>query len=372
MRAPPVRKSLLLLFLLACSKAPPRPTPVQQAEGLYLRATAEYLRGDFERALASFNEVKALDPRNPRLPAALGEAHLSMGRLSEAEKDFHEASERDPKRAAIWSRLGFIQSQLGERPEATRSLARALALNPMDFHALEEQGELEAKEGHEDPAVADLLKSAAVGPERERARLYLRGAELLRKKFRDDDALTLLQRAVEAGVASPELLAQTGELLVRQGKLEEASAAYRSAARAGPRDPAYWELVGEIESQRGRAANAREAYRESLRIQNRSAVHVALARLDLKQQDRAAALAELQLALGSASGDDPRDTRELADLLVVLGRKPDALRLYTLLASEPDSAKDAALQRVTATLARELGEAATVKAACARVEGRCP
>ena len=131
-----------------------------------------------------------------------------------------------------------------------------------------------------------------------------------------------------------------------------------------------WELVGRIYASQGKSADALAAFRESLKVKDRALVHVAIAQLHLAQKDRKAAEEELGKALETASGSDMREMIELSELLVTLERKPDALRILSNLAAEPDNAKNEDLQLRTARLARELKDTELVKTACSRITGR--
>ncbi|CAM3131370.1 tetratricopeptide repeat protein [Corallococcus sp. ZKHCc1 1396] len=362
-------RALPLLALLvsgACTEAP-KLDPKDQAEGLYLRGNSEYLQGNFDAALKTFDEMKGLMPADPRLPAARGEVLLSMSRLEEASKEFEAALRLDPKRSTNWSRLGFIQAQLSKPDEARKSLQKALELHPRDFNALEQLGELAEERGDHDEAVTRLTQAAEAAPDASKADLTLRAVEVLTTQGRQEDALVLLRKATAQGLSSPELLTTLGDAEVRAGRLPEAAAAYQEAAKKSPKDPTLWELVAEIQLKLGKRDEALAAYRESLKVKDRAIVHVALARAHLAVEDRAAAEGELQKALDTVSGSDVREMQEVAGLLTTLGRKPDALRILTSLGSEPGYAKDVELQLATARLARELKDTATVQAACARV-----
>jgi Tfp pilus assembly protein PilF len=179
--------------------------------------------------------------------------------------------------------------------------------------------------------------------------------------------LALLRRADARGVKSGELWVELGDELVNAGEFAPAAETYRKAAAALPKDPTVWELVGELEVRRGRPVEAQEAFRQSLKIQERALPHVAMARMLLADKDKTSAAQELELALKAATGEEKRETRELAELLVSFNRRADALKLLQTLATEPGAATDAALQLQTARLARELGDKAAVKAACQRV-----
>ena len=358
---------LALLTAAACDEGPPPINPKDHAEGLYLKGTAEYLQGQFESALASFEAMKQLLPNDPRLPAARGEVYLSMGRIHDAAAEFEAAVQLDPKRSTNWSRLGFIQAQLGKVPEAQSSLRKAIGLYPNDYNALESLGELHLKKGEHEEAVRHFLLAANAASGEARAALTLRALEVLTKQGRYDEVLKLASRAVSQGVRSSEVLTTLGDALVRAGKLPEAADAYKDAASRSPKDPTLWELVGEIQLRLDKPGDAIAAYKESLRVKDRAIVHVALARIHLAMKNRQGALEELDAALESVSGKDTRELRELADLLTELDRKPDALRILASLSGEQEHVKDTELQLTTARLARELKDAAVQQAACARV-----
>ncbi|NBD13463.1 tetratricopeptide repeat protein [Corallococcus silvisoli] len=362
-------RALPLLALLAsgaCTDTP-KLDPKDQAEGLYLRGNSEYLQGSFDAALKSFDEMKALSPGDPRLPAARGEVLLSMSRLEESAKEFEAALRLDPKRSTNWSRLGFIQAQLGKKDEARQSLQKALALHPRDFNALEQLGELAEDRGDHDEAVRQFTQAAEAAPDASKADLLVRAVDVLTKQGRQDEVLGLLRKATGQGVRTPDVLSALGDAEVRAGQLTEAAAAYEEAAKKSPKDPTLWELVAEIQLKLGKREEALKAYGESLKVKDRAIVHVELARAHLAANDRAAAEGELQKALDTVSGSDVREMQELAELLTALGRKQDALRILTSLGAEPGHAKNVDLQLATARLARELKDTATVQAACARV-----
>ncbi|CAM4475540.1 tetratricopeptide repeat protein [Corallococcus exiguus] len=362
-------RALPLIALLAsgaCTETP-KLDPKDQAEGLYLQGNSEYLKGNFDAALKSFDEMKTLAPADPRLPAARGEVLLSMSRLEEAEKEFEVALRLDAKRSTNWSRLGFIQAQLGKKNEARQSLQKALALHPKDFNALEQLGELAEERGDHDEAVRDFTQAAEAAPDASKADLLVRAVDVLTKQGRQDEVLGLLRKVTGQGVRTPEVLTALGDAEVRAGRLPEAAAAYEEAAKKSPKDPTLWELVAEIQLKLGKREEALKAYGESLKVKDRAIVHVALARAHLATDARAAAEGELQKALETVSGADVGEMQALADLLTVMGRKQDALRILTSLGSEPGHANNTELQLSTARLARDLKDTATVQASCARV-----
>lgn len=373
-----VHLSTLCLVLTACPKKDEgtEPNAKDQAEGLYVAGTAAYMKGEFKQAHEHFAEVKKLQPNDPRLPAAEGEIYLAEVKLDDALKSFLEASKLEPKRATTWSRLGFIYSLKGQIPEAKEALTKALQLNPKDFNALESVAELELKEKNLDGAAKHFLDAAEAAPEPAKAPLVMRAVEELGKGGKGDEALAVLEAQVKKGIKTPELLTELGDRLVPTGRLADAVAAYTDAAKGNPKDPALWELVGELQVKLDKPADAEAAFRESLRVKDRGVVHAALARLCQARKDDACVKAELDLALTKASGEEPRELIDIADLLASVGRKPDALQLLKGLADEDESQLDVALQLKVAKLAKDLGDKAYTKTACDRAADagtkKCP
>jgi tetratricopeptide (TPR) repeat protein len=356
--------------LLGCPKKPDV-DPKTEAAGHYFAGQAAYLKGSFVEAHKEFDEARRLDPDDPRLPIAEGELFLGEGRVDDALARFEAAAQKDPKRATTWSRLGYLYSVKKQGARAHEALDKALALNPKDFNALESLADLQLEVGDAgtvevDAAVANLVKAADVAPERAAGELLLKATAALSARGRQVEALALLEAAVGRGTKTPEVLNELAERLVQAARLADAVTIYRRAAEADPRDPTLWELVGELEARLSHPAEARAAFGKSLAVKDRGVVHVALARLCLSQKDSECVKRELDLALAAASGEELRETLDLADLLATLDRKKDALTLLRSVSEEADQKTNFALHLKTARLAKDLSDEVTVKAACTR------
>src|SRR5581483_3085358 len=305
------RATLLGLLLLGCPDK--GPDPKAQAEGNYLAGQAAFLKGNFTEAHEKFAEVRKLNPSDPRLPAAEGEVYLAEVKLDQALMAFQEASQLDPKRATTWSRIGYIHQLKGNREDAKKALAKALELNPRDFNALESRAEIELKEGSLMDAVGDFLKASEAAPDLNRAQLVMRAVEELTKRGQAKEALEVLEAQVKKGVKGAEIHSELGDRLVQAGRLVEARDAYLEAAKANTKDPTLWELVGELDVKLDHPASAENAFRESLKVQDRGVVHAALARICQARKDEACVKDELDKALATASGEEPRELIDLSD-----------------------------------------------------------
>ncbi|MCP3105151.1 tetratricopeptide repeat protein [Myxococcus sp. K15C18031901] len=362
-------KALTLIALLAsaaCTDDRPVVSPKDHAEGLYIKGTAEYLQGQFQAALASFDAMAKLAPNDPRLPAARGEVYLSLGKFTDASNEFETAVKLDPKRSTNWSRLGMSQAQLGRNQEAISSLRKAVALYPNDYSALEQIGDIHLKKKEHDEAIQHFVLAANAASGETKSELLMRAVNVLMVLNREADAMTMLEKAAREGLRTPAILTALGDGLVKGGKLVEAAATYQEAASKSPRDPTLWELVGTIHMRLDKPGDAIAAYKESLRVKDRAVVHVALARIQLGLKSQEGAAQELVAAFECEDVKEVSTQRELASLLIDMNRKKDALLILGNLSAEPELDKDVELQLATARLANELKDTALRDAACAR------
>ena len=345
-----------LLCLTACPKPGDGVDPKLIADGHYLQGQSAFMKGEFAEAHKQFAEVK----------------------LDDAIAAFETAAKADGKRGATWSRLGYLYLLKRDKEKARAALDTALTLNPKDPSAHESLADLHFESGEREAGLASLQRAFELAPELTRAELAMRLAEELPKSGRDEAVLPLLEAAVGSGAKSAPLFSELGERLVAAGRLADAATAYTSAAKYDEKDPAWWELVGHLEVRLGHPVEAERAFRASLQVQERGVVHVALARLCQEKQDDACVAKELERALVTATGEEMRETIDLAELLYSTGRKKDALHLYRELSEEQEQQGDLRLHLRTARLAKELKDETTVKAACARALAggpsglRCP
>lgn len=87
-------------------------------------------RRDPRGAILSLNEVKRLDPDNPRLYPMLARAH-QMNRDREAAKAaVHEGLARNPDNAVLLYLRGFLRHREGNAQLAKQDLERALSVDP--------------------------------------------------------------------------------------------------------------------------------------------------------------------------------------------------------------------------------------------------
>lgn len=371
-----MRQAAVLMLVVAvgcgaCKKDEPPPVnPKDEAEGHYVAATAAYLKGDFKEAHAQYDEVRRLSPDDKRLPGAEGELLMAEQRIDEALARFEAAAKLDPKRSTTWSRLGVLYAIKDQKEKSAEALAKAIELNPRDFNAHESLGDAALERGDLDEAVRRYLLASDAAPGKAQAELVVKASTELVKAKQSAKALEVLEQAKGKGVTSVELFQELGDRYVDANRWDDAIASYTSAAE---KDPSVWELIAELELRQNRLEKAEAAWKKAIAAKDQALHHVGLGRVCLARKDTACAEKELDKALTTATGEEVRESMEIAHFLGLLNRKADGLKLLESVSAEEEQVKNEALQLATARLAKELGKTDLVKTACTRIAPvKCP
>jgi tetratricopeptide (TPR) repeat protein len=92
----------------------------------YARGRAHYLRGDYQGAVASWEEQRRLNPSDWSIARQLGEAYRGLGNLEQAEALILEAQRISPAAPRTHYELALVYADMGRNSDAVVSLRRAL------------------------------------------------------------------------------------------------------------------------------------------------------------------------------------------------------------------------------------------------------
>jgi tetratricopeptide (TPR) repeat protein len=87
-------------------------------------------------AIATFEQLLAIDPANALAYENIGAAHLHAGNAPAAEPPLRRAIDLDPSLAGAHTALGVVLAGTGRRAEAIESWRRALSIDPAELNAL--------------------------------------------------------------------------------------------------------------------------------------------------------------------------------------------------------------------------------------------
>jgi tetratricopeptide (TPR) repeat protein len=347
-----VRSSPVIIALLVlAAQAGPGCTRRREAPSAAVPAAPEADRLEregrwLEAAALHRREALALAAGAPDEPVKLAiAAYLMAGRLDEAERFAGDVLAREPGRHDVLFYLGDGQRVLMRHEDALGTLSRLLERDPAHARGTLALAGVLARLGKAAEAVPlyerFLGMPEATGSPRQAAELEL--ARALRRLGRHAEAAGRLAAILEANPHDPAALAEAAQTFAALGKHDIARALREEHAWLFARGH---QLSGEDESKiyatgaRGAAGEARRALQAADRRELLSAIEAlerihqsapgdreigaALARLLLRLERAADALAAARAALAAPGGADAGLLVLEADALLSLGRRAEA------------------------------------------------
>jgi lipoprotein NlpI len=137
------------------------------------RGNAYRAKGDFDRALADYNQAISLDPRYEFAYNGRGNVYSYKGDLDRALADYNQAITLDPKDALAYNGRGNVYRAKGDSGRAIADYNRAITLNPKFAFAYSGRGLTNLYTGSLPKALADFNRCSEVDPEYAYCALWL-------------------------------------------------------------------------------------------------------------------------------------------------------------------------------------------------------
>jgi tetratricopeptide (TPR) repeat protein len=277
-----------------------------------IQGMAAMRSGDFEAALAQFQEASRLDPHSSQPFVWIGITDNQLARFKDAASAFHSALHIDPASKTAHYNLALTFIRLDDKAAAVREFEEAVKIDPALADAQYNLAVLLAGEEHYRPAIAHLeaarkLRPNDLGIETLLARCYLETGN----PAAAIDMLLPLKDSDPSGHATYTL----GLAYRAAGKHEEAEQAFRSSAAKNPDDAAsHFQLGLSLMSGPPNANNSAGAEELAKAIQlapQEERYYIPLASWLLEVDRAEPALTLLQHAMENVTPD--------ADLYVLLG-----------------------------------------------------
>lgn len=130
-------------------------------------------KGEYGRAVQSYNAALAGQPDAAGLRYAIGNAYWKMGKYDAAEHWLKEELERNPNHGLAHYRLGSLYTEAGKADEAITNLQEALKSHPELTEARFDLGRAMLLKGRYGDSIAVLRKVAVEDPRNDRAHYFL-------------------------------------------------------------------------------------------------------------------------------------------------------------------------------------------------------
>ena len=304
--------------LLALGKAQYQARQYDQAAATLAKVPANdrvTLEANFYLGLARFNSAKYADAQKAfelvatrlPLPEVINNEAVALSRQGkDAVALFRQVITADPNDPDYHFNLGLAILRQGDPVHAQPEIDTALKLRPADTEATELKSRIAANLQLTGTPLTNAIAAAGFEPV-ERIRRTFSEASFRQAAFQLDQV-----RAMRLATLPPAEQAtqytQLGNDYLAQGLVPEAEREFQAALAADPKSAAARAGIAQVRERSGADADARAESQASLKLAPNAAAYMVLARLDLKQNDLAAAATDVTSALkldpknGPASG----------------------------------------------------------------------
>jgi tetratricopeptide (TPR) repeat protein len=207
----------------------------------------------------------ALRPEDRSLRTSLGETYRRMGNLPEAERVFRELTRTDADYANGYMGLAMVLTEQKKYDQAEALLQKASQLSPRDIAPrlfLAQVLSHQQKYSEAEAAYRGVLKLAPDNP----LALNNFGYALVERGVKLEEALEMIQRAVDLAPANGGYLDSLGWAYFKMGKLEQAERYLNDAVNAGAQSPTIYEHLGEVYDKLNKPDESRAARQKALSL----------------------------------------------------------------------------------------------------------
>jgi tetratricopeptide (TPR) repeat protein len=299
-------------------------------DALTIRGDIELSRQDPRSAIADLRTVLRDQPNALGVLRALARAHLANGEPALAEETLRHALEASPNNPPLELSFAELLAQNGKRDQAASVLATLIKQKPDDVDALAAQFRIAMNTQDFATAKAAADAIAALRPQVPMG--YLFQGIVAEAQKRNDEALRLYTRAVDANPDVEEPVEALVHLLATTGRVAEAIKKLDDLAAKYPKSATALEVKGNLLAEKKSFAEAKLAYNGAIaRAPQWWKPYRGLASAQASDKQTDEAIATLQKA--ESIVDQPMDlTAQRAALLETLGRSDEAIQTYQALA----------------------------------------
>ena len=192
--------------------------------------------GDFDGALALFDEFPEEDAKTAEIRLLKTSVYVSAGRVAEGRDMANRVIKDEPENPGAFYALFMVEAAAGNRQEMRKAVDSALKADRNHIPSLVALGTIYMQNDSWVSAIAQFDKALAIDPVNLEA---LTGkAQVFRFQGRYEEAMPLAELAVEQHPGKAQGYVIRGQLLRGSGKMKPALADFVSAEQFAPGD--YW------------------------------------------------------------------------------------------------------------------------------------
>ncbi len=236
-------------------------------DGLLLTASMLEQLGNYQLATEVYNKVPRDDPNFHLAELGRAQALRESGRTDAAIEALTQLGKSNPDLAIVQVTLGDLLRSLDRFGEAAPAYERAIALvgepQPSHWALYFSRGICYERLDAWDKAEADFREALKLSPDQPQVLNYL-GYSMVEKGENLDEALGLIERAVEGQPNSGYITDSLGWVLYRLGRYEEAVPHMERAVELLSTDPVVTDHLGDVYWAVGRTREAEFQWKRAL------------------------------------------------------------------------------------------------------------
>ena len=218
----------------------------------------------YGEAVACYDKVIEINPKNKWGWINKGETLSSMGKYEEAIKTYDKALEVLPQSADLWCSRGFALSDSNKNEDAIAAFDKAIEIKSNFADAWNGKGIVFANMERYEEAIDAYNKAIVIRPKFVFA--WNNKGFALADQGKCEEAIEAYDEAIRLDPKLAFAWCNKGSALDNQGKLDRAIEAYNEAIEIDPQYAYAWYLKGKALDQQGKHDEAINAYDEVVRL----------------------------------------------------------------------------------------------------------
>ncbi len=196
------------------------------------RGGAYQKKGDFDQAMADYNQALMISSNSAEAYYNRGSAYYEKGNLDQAMADFNQALVIDPNYAGTYYARGTVYMDKGDFDQAMADYNQALMISSNSAEAYYNRGSAYYEKGNLDQAMADFNQALVIDPNYA-GTYYARGTVYMDKGDLDQ-AMADFNQALRINPNDTNAYGNRGNVYAMKGDFDRAIADYNQALGINP------------------------------------------------------------------------------------------------------------------------------------------